>query len=282
MKKIALYLGDSTGLKILKNFIRKKIKITYVVSTDKKYKRYIYKICKYNHIKYFSSNKINNHLLKAFNKNADIIISVFSRYIFTKKFIDNFEGYIFNIHPGLLPFYLGTNSISGTIFNQEKFTGVTAHLVTHIIDGGDIVLKKKFRLKKNDLAIDVWQKIQKISISLVKDLYQKILNDELVFKKNKIHSDRKFFPKFIPNNGFIKPVIDDLKNIMILYRASYYFPYNSPWGCLKFIYKNKVLKVIGIQKYKKKKISLKSIKKINNKTYLIKLKNNIITKVTTN
>lgn len=282
MKKIAFYLGDSTGLKILKDFINKKIAITYVVSTDEKYKKHINQICKNNNIKFFFFNKINNHLPKACNKDVDTIISIFSRYIFPKKFIDNFKGYIFNIHPGLLPFYPGTNSISGTIFNQEKFSGVTIHLVTDKIDGGDIVLKKKFKLKKNDLAINVWQKIQKISIELAKNLYQKILNDKLVFKKNKINADRKIFPKFIPNNGFIRPNIDDFKNIMILYRASYYFPYTSPWGCLKFLYKKKVNKVITIQKYKEVNYSLKNVKKINNKTYLIKLKNNIITKVTTN
>jgi methionyl-tRNA formyltransferase len=282
MKRIALYLGDSTGLKILKDFINKKIAIAYVVSTDEKYKKHINKICKNNLIKYFFFNKTNNHLPKAYNKDVDIIISIFSRYIFPKKFIDNFGGYIFNIHPGLLPFYPGTNSISGTIFNQEKFSGVTIHLVTDKIDGGDIVLKKKFKLKKIDLAINVWQKIQKISIGLAKDLYQKNLNNELVFKKNKVNTYRKIFPKFIPNNGFIRPNIDNLKNIMILYRASYYFPYNSPWGCLKFLYKNKVNKVISIQKYKKVNYSLKNIKKINNETYLIKLKNNIIAKVTTN
>ena len=40
MKKLFFILKESTGLKIVKNFI-KKIKISYVVSTEKKYEKIV-------------------------------------------------------------------------------------------------------------------------------------------------------------------------------------------------------------------------------------------------
>ena len=45
MARIALFIGDSTGVKILRNYIFRKILITYVVSTDNKYDKIIKKIC---------------------------------------------------------------------------------------------------------------------------------------------------------------------------------------------------------------------------------------------
>ena len=176
MKKIAFYIGDSTGLKIVKNFIKKKIKISYVVSTEKKYEKIVKKICKQNNIKYFYHKDYSENLIKLI-KETDSIISIFSRYIFPKKFIYSFKGIIFNIHPGLLPYYPGTNSISGAIYNKEKFTGVTIHKVTEGIDKGDIVLSKKIQILKNEMAINVWQKVQVVAIELAEKLYENILKD---------------------------------------------------------------------------------------------------------
>ena len=82
-----------------------------------------------------------------------------------------------------MPYYPGTNSISGAIYNKEKFTGVTIHKVTEGIDKGDIVLSKKIQILKNEMAINVWQKVQIVAIELAEKLYENILKDKIVFKK---------------------------------------------------------------------------------------------------
>ena len=130
MKSVALYIGDSTGLKILKDYIKKKFNISYVVSTEKKINYLVNKICIQEKIDFLYSGDLKSSKLKKYNKKEITIISIFSRYIFSNKFIDNFTGKIFNIHPGLLPFYPGTNSVSGTLYNKESYTGVSIHLIT--------------------------------------------------------------------------------------------------------------------------------------------------------
>ncbi len=139
----ALFIGESTGLKILKIFIEKKINITYVCSVDLDYKKKITEICKNNKIPFFynPSKKISNIL--RLNKKTDYIFSVFSRYIIPQKIITSIKKFGFNLHPGLLPYYPGTNSISGTLYNNEKETGITIHLLTKNIDKGKILIKKK-------------------------------------------------------------------------------------------------------------------------------------------
>ncbi len=281
MVKIALYIGDSTGVKILKDYIYKKYFISYVVSTNVKYDKIIKKTCKQNTIKFFLRSEINNKLHNRYNKNTDLIFSLFSRYIFSKNFIKSFKGEIYNMHPGLLPFYPGTNSISGTIYNCEKYTGITIHTVTNKIDGGDIALIKKLRIKQNDLAITVWQKIQKISILLARKFYEKFSKKKILLKKNN-ENKRKKFPKFIPNNGVIQPNRDNLKKILILYRASYYFPFASPWGNLKILYKKKFLTINNIKIFHGKNYVFKEVNKITNKIYLVRLMGDKIIKVKVN
>lgn len=281
MVRIALFIGDSTGVKILKDYIYKKFLITYVVSTNQKYNKIVKKTCDQNMIRFFLIDEISNKLHNSYNKNTDAVFSLFSRYIFSKNFIKNFKGHIFNMHPGLLPFYPGTNSISGTLYNCEKYTGVTIHVVTNKIDGGDIVLIKKLRLKQNDLAITVWQKIHKISLLIARKFYEKLSNDKLLFKKNNINK-RKIFPKFIPNNGVIKPNLDNLKKVLNLYRASYYFPFESPWGNLKILYRKKILTINNIRRVYGKNYLFEDIKKVNNKTYLVKLIQDKIIKIKVN
>lgn len=280
MKQIAFYIGDSTGLKIVKNFIKKRIKINFIVSTEKKYEKIIKKISKLNNIKYYYYKNHNNNFIKLLEK-TDAIISIFSRYIFPKKFIDSFKGTIFNIHPGLLPYYPGTNSVSGAIYNNEKYTGVTIHKVTEGIDKGGIVLSKKIKILKNEMAINVWQKIQIVAIQLAEKLYENILKNKIVFKKNVIKLKKKF-PKFIPNDGIIIPNIDELNNIMILYRSSFYFPYKSPWGNLKILDKKKIKIINHIKIIKNSTKKFQNLKKINKNNYLIKLNKNKIIEVKTN
>ena len=153
-------------------------------------------------------------------------------------------------------------------------------MITKKIDSGDIILKK-IKIKKNDLAINVWNDIQKITIKLAM-LYRKLLKNNIVLQKNQVDKYRKKFPKFIPNKGLILPNIDSIGKVMNLYRASYYFPFVSSWGNLNFIYKNKKKLITNILILKNQINYSKTVKKLNNKTYLIRLKNNKIIKVQTN
>ena len=70
--------------------------------------------------------------------------------IIRKKFIRKFKKPIINIHPSLLPKFKGLNTYERILKNKEIQTGCTVHYVNEKLDGGKIILQKRFFIQKND------------------------------------------------------------------------------------------------------------------------------------
>ena len=72
--------------------------------------------------------------------------------ILSASFIKSFKGKIINIHPSLLPKYKGLNTHQRALDNKENFSGCTVHYVNAKLDSGKIILQKKVKVYKNDVA----------------------------------------------------------------------------------------------------------------------------------
>lgn len=57
-------------------------------------------------------------------------------------FIDAFAGRILNIHPSLLPSFIGLDAQKQALEYGVKVAGCTVHFVTNELDGGPIILQK--------------------------------------------------------------------------------------------------------------------------------------------
>ena len=55
-----------------------------------------------------------------------------------------FPAPIINVHPSLLPKYKGLHAVEQAMEAGEEFTGCTVHYVNEELDGGEIILQKKF------------------------------------------------------------------------------------------------------------------------------------------
>jgi len=55
-----------------------------------------------------------------------------------------------NLHPSYLPYYRGNFPFFWTIFNGEKFTGVTYHHISAGFDEGDIIAQEKVEIRPED------------------------------------------------------------------------------------------------------------------------------------
>ena len=82
--------------------------------------------------------------------NSDLLVSVSYDQIFKKKIIECCNLGIINCHCGALPFYRGRSPINWAIINGEKSFGITVHYVNQKIDQGDIIIQKKYPIKKKD------------------------------------------------------------------------------------------------------------------------------------
>ncbi|MDP4776791.1 MAG: phosphoribosylglycinamide formyltransferase [Opitutales bacterium] len=78
-----------------------------------------------------------------------IVLAGFMRII-TAKFIEAFDGKVINLHPSLLPSFIGMNGIKQAYDHGVKVTGCTVHWVTADLDSGPIIDQKEVRIEESD------------------------------------------------------------------------------------------------------------------------------------
>ena len=132
---------------------------------------------------YAKKNKIK--IMKTTNikqNEADLLISVLFPLKIEKKIIDKFKKSI-NLHQAPLPGFKGCNGASHAIIDNVKFFGSTLHLLSSNLDEGDIIAEKKFPLKKNITAKELYEYNDDIAFELFKKNIGKVLKNEMKLKK---------------------------------------------------------------------------------------------------
>ena len=281
-KSLILVIGESTGLECLRNLLKLRLlDIFLVVSVDPKYHKIIKKICKNNKIIFLTSNKFKNNYekIKFQKKKNYFLFSIFSNLIIKKDFLKKFNKKAFNLHPGLLPYYPGKNCVSGVLYNDDKETGVTLHLMSGKVDRGLIIDKNKIKILKKDNLLTLMQKLKLSGINLfnkfINDLYS---NKKILYKKNNFTLKKKF-PKKIPNNGLISYKIKyfEFNNLI---RASSFGPYKNTWGNLFFLYRNEKKYIKSVNKHfyltERRNEKIKFVEKIKSNIFNLKIEKKII------
>ena len=112
-----------------------------------------------------SYNKVVN-LLRLYNINLILLVGYMN--IIPKIIFDEFI--TLNIHPSLLPKYsclMDLKVHESVINNNDKYSGCTLHKVNEIIDGGEIVIQKKYKLELNETPNSLKEKIQELEIDCI-------------------------------------------------------------------------------------------------------------------
>ncbi len=107
---------------------------------------------KKHNIKVLKHRNINSKefisLIEKFN--CDLFVSMSFNQIFKSKIINLAKYKIINCHAGKLPFYRGRNVLNWALINDEKEFGITVHYIDELIDNGNIILQKTFKITDND------------------------------------------------------------------------------------------------------------------------------------
>lgn len=97
--------------------------------------------------------------------NVDIILMVGYMKIVSDKFINDWRGKMFNVHPSLLPKHAGLMDLDvhrSVLLNGDDITGCTIHHVTEQVDGGEIVLQLTTDVDVGDDEHILKNKVQKL------------------------------------------------------------------------------------------------------------------------
>ena len=81
--------------------------------------------------------------------------------ILSKKFVNNWDKKIINIHPSILPAFRGLNAVKQAIDKKVKYSGCTIHYVDKGIDTGEIIDQRVVKVLKTDNEKKLAKKILK-------------------------------------------------------------------------------------------------------------------------
>ncbi|MDD5031518.1 MAG: formyltransferase family protein [Patescibacteria group bacterium] len=100
-----------------------------------------------------------------------------------------------NIHPSLLPKYRGATPIDWVLYNKEKETGVTAHLLAEKADRGGILIQKKIKIAVDDSKATLTRKLIDLYVLAVRELIKRIKAKSL---KPELQNEKEatYFPRF--------------------------------------------------------------------------------------
>ena len=201
--------GKELGFKTLKVLINKNNPPLYVVGNlddygkDNIWHKSTIKLAKKNKIKILKLKKLSKKISNNKLKNIDIIFCIGSTQILPDNLINFAKLGCLNFHPSLLPKYRGRYSTVHSIFSGDTVTGVTAHWIGKKIDAGNIISKKKIKIKPHYTARDLYIEFTKKSIKLFLEILKKIESGMKIGSYKIANSKLKYYKKALPNNGEI-------------------------------------------------------------------------------
>ena len=105
---------------------------------------------------------------------VDLVVLGGYMKIISPETVKEFKNRIINVHPSLLPKYAGGMNLDvhkAVIDAGEKESGMTIHIVTDEVDGGQIVLQKSVEVSPDDTPETLKDKVQ----ALEKEWYPKVI-----------------------------------------------------------------------------------------------------------
>ena len=192
-------------------------------------------------VKIIASKRFPQKKLSLLKWKGDLILLFRSYIILKKNFLTKAKIACVNFHPSP-PKYRGLGGINYAIYNEDKYFGCTAHLVTSAkIDSGKILDVKKFKLSnKSDLNKSLIKAHKNLYLqfkSIVPKLTSKQSISLLVKKSKKYKWSKVYNNKKKLDNFYI--IQKDEKNLKNKIRATYLNNKYSPY----YVINNKIKKI---------------------------------------
>jgi methionyl-tRNA formyltransferase len=197
---LGVLVSGNLGYAVLKHLFENYI-VTFVM-TDKK-SSLIIDFCKTNQIAFFKGNPRNKMAFDFFSKQKiEVLLSVNYLFLIEKDLIQLPIKIAFNIHGSLLPKFRGRTPHVWAIINNEKQTGISAHLIDEGCDTGHIIDQVIVKISESDTGNDLLKKYNKLYIPLIDNILLGVINNNLTFtpQNNKLAT---FFGKRTSQDGKI-------------------------------------------------------------------------------
>ena len=123
---------------------------------------------------------LNEEISKHIPNDTNLILLAGYLSILSRKFIQNWEGKIINIHPSLLPDFGGKGMYGrfvheSVIEAKEKTSGVTIHFVNEEYDKGEFILQKSLNIDEYCTVDQLEDDIKKLESLSIVEAFQKLI-----------------------------------------------------------------------------------------------------------
>lgn len=174
---LGLLVSGDLGLDVLKK-VTQSYSVHFVM-TDKQSLEII-AYCREIKIPIYAGNPRNSNASSFYSGfDIDVLISINYLFIIEEELIKLPKRIAFNIHGSLLPKYRGRTPHVWAIINNEKETGITAHLIDKDCDTGPILRQEKVEIDFNDTSKSILDKYKLLYYPIITDVLNKILNNKL-------------------------------------------------------------------------------------------------------
>lgn len=198
--KIGFLVSGGLGINVLKHF-HKLLSVQFVM-TDKGSQEII-DFCNLVELPVFVGNPRGGKTrLFLNNKSCDIMVSVNYLFLIDKEILSKAKNLVFNIHGSLLPKYRGRTPHVWSIINNEKFTGITAHVIDEGCDTGDIIKQLIIPIFESDTGASILNKYKELYIPLIHEVLDDYSSNSIVLS-NQDNSKATYFGKRTPEDGRI-------------------------------------------------------------------------------
>ena len=189
-------LGKDTLEKIILNF-----NVVFVLTDSNS--QGILSLCEENKIPYFKGNPRNGVGYDFIKKiEVDIIASINYLFLIDNDIIQHSKQLTFNIHGSLLPKYRGRTPHVWAIINNEKVTGITAHVIDEGCDTGDIISQIKIPINEIETGAEILDKFKLEYYNLILGVFKKLNSGKLELIKQDEQLST-YFGKRTPEDGRI-------------------------------------------------------------------------------
>lgn len=174
---LGVLVSGNLGLIVLKE-LGNKHRISFVL-TDKK-SLSIIEFCSANKIQYFAGNPRGAAVIeKLGNPPCDLVVSVNYLFLIERDIIDYPGMMAINFHGSLLPKYRGRTPHVWAIINNEKVTGITAHLIDTDCDAGDIIAQVQVPIEDEHTGQDVLNAFNRLYPDFVSGTIARIIAHDI-------------------------------------------------------------------------------------------------------
>ena len=150
-----------------------------------------------------------------------------------------------NYHDSPLPSYAGVNAPSWAILHGEASHGISWHRIDPCVDGGDILIQRKFTIDAEETALSLSIKCVHHALLGFLELLDRIQADDLVGVPQDL-SRRTYFSRHrrLPCQGILN-WSDDGASICRFVRAGQLSPHANDFGLPKILWLDGTLVIVG-------------------------------------